>query len=54
MEFRNNHRKLVRSDDKFLKNDYMEADLKGKFQEAYNDTKGRLLAPTGINNLNDF
>jgi len=42
MEFRDNHRKLV------------EADLKGKFQEAYNDTKGRLLAPTGINNLNDF
>ncbi|XP_044317958.1 uncharacterized protein LOC123038150 isoform X2 [Drosophila rhopaloa] len=64
MEFRENHRKLVRSDDELVRNDYMEADLEGKFQEAYidsvaqirtdlNETKDRLLASTGINNL-DF
>jgi len=37
MEFRDNHRKLVRSDDELLRNDYMEADLEGMFQEAYVD-----------------
>ncbi|XP_044249578.1 uncharacterized protein [Drosophila takahashii] len=61
-EFRENHRKLVRADDELVQHDYMEADLEGKFQEAYidsvaqirtdlNETKDRLLASTGINNL---
>jgi len=61
MEFRENHRKLVRSDDEMV---ILYGDLEGKFQEAYiysvvqirthlNETTNRLLASTGISSL-DF
>jgi len=37
MEFQDNHRKLVRSDDELLRIDYKEADLEGILKKAYID-----------------